>query len=216
MVQLHMMILLITDWHGEEELTEETVKMSFKSSGSGCRWANSSSSAQVSTDLFTLETNRTETVSSYKKICPSETGGNGTILYLWVGSVITLGSALWLIVRNKLYRKFQWRKRWKSESLKEWDTSKIRKREWGKRIGDYNEKIKQLVMAVLVFVLAFFGQLPVVSADDLPISGWYINRPYLQLESDALGTSTKPQYSYQWDGLRIWDSGKEDLERHGW
>ena len=65
------------------------------------------SSAQVSTDMFTLETNRTSNPTAIKKYVLPETGGNGTILYLWGGSVITLGSALWLIVRNERYRKFQ-------------------------------------------------------------------------------------------------------------
>ena len=87
---------------------EETVEVSFKvrvdQDVDGHILQNS---AQVSTDLFTLETNRTSNPTAIKKYVLPETGGNGTILYLWGGSVITLGSALWLIVRNKLYRKFQ-------------------------------------------------------------------------------------------------------------
>lgn len=87
---------------------EETVEVSFKVRvDQDVDGQILQSSAQVSTDLFTLETNRTSNPTAIKKYVLPETGGNGTILYLWGGSVITLGSALWLIVRNKLYRKFQ-------------------------------------------------------------------------------------------------------------
>lgn len=87
---------------------EETVEVSFKVRvDQDVDGHILQSSAQVSTDLFTLETNRTSNPTAIKKYVLPETGGNGTILYLWGGSVITLGSALWLIVRNKLYRKFQ-------------------------------------------------------------------------------------------------------------
>ncbi len=87
---------------------EETVEVSFKVRvNQDVDGHILQSSAQVSTDLFTLETNRTSNPTAIKKYVLPETGGNGTILYLWGGSVITLGSALWLIVRNERYRKFQ-------------------------------------------------------------------------------------------------------------
>ena len=87
---------------------EETVEVSFKVRvNQDVDGHILQSSAQVSTDLFTLETNRTSNPTAIKKYVLPETGGNGTLLYLWGGSVITLGSAIWLIVRNKLYRKFQ-------------------------------------------------------------------------------------------------------------
>ena len=87
---------------------EETVEVSFKVRvNQDVDGHILQSSAQVSTDMFTLETNRTSNPTAIKKYVLPETGGNGTILYLWGGSVITLGSALWLIVRNERYRKFQ-------------------------------------------------------------------------------------------------------------
>ena len=87
---------------------EETVEVSFKVRvDQDVDGHIIQSAARVSTDLFSLETNRTNNPTAIKKYVLPETGGNGTILYLWGGSVITLGSALWLIVRNKLYRKFQ-------------------------------------------------------------------------------------------------------------
>ena len=87
---------------------EETVEVSFKVRvDQDVDGHILQSSARVSTDLFSLETNRTSNPTALKKYVLPETGGNGTLLYLLGGSIVTVGSAIWLIVRNKLYRKFQ-------------------------------------------------------------------------------------------------------------
>ena len=87
---------------------EETVEVSFKVRvDQDVDGQILQSTAQVSTDLFSLETNRTNNPTAIKKYVLPETGGNGTLLYLLGGSIVTVGSALWLFVRNKRYRKFQ-------------------------------------------------------------------------------------------------------------
>ena len=87
---------------------EETVEVSFKVRvDQDVDGHILQSAARVSTDLFSLETNRTSNPTAIKKYVLPETGGNGTLLYLLGGSIVTVGSAIWLIVRNKLYRKFQ-------------------------------------------------------------------------------------------------------------
>ncbi|CEL90795.1 conserved surface-anchored protein of unknown function [Streptococcus sanguinis] len=87
---------------------EETVEVSFKVRvDQDVDGQILQSVARVSTDLFTLETNRTSNPTAIKKYVLPETGGNGTLLYLLGGSIVTVGSALWLFVRNKRYRKFQ-------------------------------------------------------------------------------------------------------------
>ena len=87
---------------------EETVEVSFKVRvDQDVDGHILQSSARVSTDLFSLETNRTNNPTALKKYVLPETGGNGTLLYLSGGSIVTVGSALWLFVRNKRYKKFQ-------------------------------------------------------------------------------------------------------------
>ena len=87
---------------------EETVEVSFKVRvDQDVDGHIIQSAARVSTDLFSLETNRTNNPTAIKKYVLPETGGNGTLLYLLGGSIVTVGSALWLFVRNKRYRKFQ-------------------------------------------------------------------------------------------------------------
>ena len=87
---------------------EETVEVSFKVRvDQDVDGHILQSAARVSTDLFSLETNRTSNPTAIKKYVLPETGGNGTLLYLLGGSIVTVGSVIWLIVRNKLYRKFQ-------------------------------------------------------------------------------------------------------------
>ena len=87
---------------------EETVEVSFKVRvDQDVDGQILQSAARVSTDLFSLETNRTNNPTAIKKYVLPETGGNGTLLYLLGGSIVTVGSALWLFVRNKRYRKFQ-------------------------------------------------------------------------------------------------------------